>query len=112
MPTYQVIPHNSIGPVRLGMSRDEIRSLMGKPSAVQEAHERWGIEFPDMDMFIDNAFQVEYDEAMNAVFIEVSKHDSYRIEFDGLDVHRDSLNDVICSLRRLDEPDINRVNAQ
>lgn len=105
MNTYIVIPHEGIGPVKLGMTRLEVRGVLGTPSAVQEAHEKWGIEFPDKDYFLDNAFQVEYSDHGRVCFIEASKHDAYRIEYLGFDVHRDDPMAVIQAIERVSPPD-------
>lgn len=102
MNTYTVTPHHSIGPIRLGMTRGEVRLVFGEPSAVQEAHEKWGIKFPDKDYFFDNAFQVSYSKSGLVDFIETAKHQSYRIEYLGFDVHRDSPEFVIKEIEKID----------
>ena len=84
---FNVIPHRSIGPIELGMPRQQIRALLGEPSAVQVAHEKWGIQFPDKDSFYNNAFQVSYDSDLNADFIEASADSAFRVTFDGIPVH-------------------------
>jgi hypothetical protein len=87
MHRFNVIPHKSIGPVELGMSRQQVRALLGEPSAVQVAHEKWDIQFPDKDYFYNNAFQVSYDSDLNADFIEAAADPAYRVTFDGIPVH-------------------------
>ncbi|MCA9030342.1 MAG: hypothetical protein KDA66_06000 [Planctomycetaceae bacterium] len=87
MRQFNVIPRKSIGPVELGMTRQQIRGLLGEPSAVQVAYEKWGIEFPDKDFFYNNAFQVSYDSGLHADFIEAAADPAYRVTFDGIPVH-------------------------
>ena len=84
---FNVIPHKSIGPIELGMTRKRIRELLGEPSAVQSAHEKWGIQFPDKDYFYNNAFQVSYDANLNADLIEAAADSAYNVTFDGIPVH-------------------------
>jgi hypothetical protein len=87
MLVFDVIPHKSIGPIELGMTRQRIRELLGEPSAVQAAHEKWGIQFPDKDYFYNNAFQVSYDADLIADFIEAAADSAYSVTFDGIPVH-------------------------
>lgn len=93
-----MIPHKSIGPVELGMTRQQVRVLLGEPSAVQVAHEEWGIQFPDKDYFHNNAFQVSYDSDMRAEFIEASADAAYRVTFDGVPVHEAEPSDVVAAI--------------
>ena len=104
MLTFHAVLLKAIGPVELGMTREEVRSFLGEPCSTSEAHEKWGIRFPDKDCFIDNAFQVEYSPAGCACFIETSMHESYRVEFSSLDVHRDDASLVISSLEAVGQP--------
>lgn len=60
MQEFKVMPCRSIGPIRLGMGRDEVRRILGEPSSVEVAHEKWGIPWPDRDFFFNNGFQVSY----------------------------------------------------
>ena len=87
MRQFNVIPHRSIGPIKLGMTRQQVRELLGEPSAVQVAHEKWGIQFPDKDYFFNNAFQVSYDADLHAELIEAAADPAYRVTFDGIPVH-------------------------
>jgi hypothetical protein len=105
MQEFLVKPHVGIGPARLGMTREEIRGVLGEPSHVQAAHERWEIAFPNQDFFFENAFQVSYDDAMKAEFIEVASNSNYAVIFDGVDIHRSEPDQVIAAIERHDQPD-------
>ena len=87
MKEYKVIPHKSIGPVQLGMSRNEVREILGEPSYIEDAHVKWEINFPDKDCFFNNAFQISYDANLKAEFIEISAEPDYTVTFDGISVH-------------------------
>ncbi len=105
MQEFLVKPHEGIGPARLGMTREEIRRALGQPSHVQEAHEKWGIKFPNKDFFCKNAFQVSYDDDMQAEFIEVASESEYEVTFEGVDVHRSAPQDVIAAIECFGEVD-------
>lgn len=83
---YAVIPGSSIGPIRLGMSKTEVRLVMGKPDYVEAAHEKWGIEFPDKDCFADSCIQVRYLDG-KADDLQFSSHPDYVCTLSGLAVH-------------------------
>jgi hypothetical protein len=100
-----VKPHVGIGPARLGMTREEIRGVLGEPSHAEEAHERCGIAFPHKDYFYENAFQVSYDDEMKAEFIEVSSNSKFTVIFDGVDIHRSEPDQVIAAIEQHDQPD-------
>src|SRR5688572_460758 len=102
-----LIPHDSLGPVKLGSPRDEVRRVLGPPSHTEEPRERWGISFPAKDCFIDNALQVSYDEDQVAEFIEASRHDSFVVTFDGVPVHTSPAEEVLATIRRHATPDEN-----
>ncbi len=97
---YRVVPHDSIGPVRLGMSRNDVRLALGEPSISEKAEIRWGIPFPDKDYYFDNSFTVNYDKSLNVEFIEVSSNPNYIVTFDGIDVHNSPPKKVITSIRK------------
>ena len=86
MQEFQVIPHRSIGPIQLGMGRDEVRRILGEPSSIEAANEKWGIQWPDRDFFFNNGFQVTYDSELKAVHIEAAAESAYIVTFDGIHV--------------------------
>jgi len=100
MREFKVIPHRSIGPISLGMTRDEVRRILGKPSSVEAAHEKWGIHWPDRDFFFNNAFQVTYDAEFETVHIEVCATPDYIVTFDGIRVHDSPPQEVVDALRK------------
>lgn len=95
MQEFKVIPRSSIGPIQLGMARDEVRRILGEPSSVEVAHEKWGIQWPDRDFFYNNGFQVTYDSELKAVRIEAAADSAYTVTFDGIRVHEAEPQDII-----------------
>jgi hypothetical protein len=97
---WEVVPLESIGPVQLGMSQEEVRAVLGEPSYIEQAYERWGIAFPDKDCFFRNAFQVSYDRDMRADFIEVSKSQDFIATYEGLEVHTTPAPELVRAIFR------------
>ena len=69
---FPVIPEKSIGPISLGMKKSEVRKILGEPEYVEEAHEKWGIQFPDKDCFCESCFQVRYTKEKEVGDIQAS----------------------------------------
>lgn len=105
MQEFKVIPLSSIGPITLGMTRDEVRQILGQPSSVEAAHEKWGIQWPDRDFFFNNGFQVTYDSEFKAVHIEACAESDYIVTFDGIPVHEAPPQEVIDAIGKHAEVD-------
>ena len=91
---YEVVPGLAIGPIALGMSRDEVRSKLGTPSYIEAAYRSWDIDFPDKDCFSQNCVQVRYDSYGKVEDIQVSAHESFLVTFDGVPVHDSSVETI------------------
>ncbi len=64
----EIRPHEGVGPVALGMTRDEVRAaLAAVPGAMDRASSRGSLDY-----FFCNALQVEYAASGRASFIGVS----------------------------------------
>ena len=97
----ELIPHESFGPVRLGSQREEVRSALGTPSAVQDAYERWNIQFPDQDYFSNNAISVDYNSDREVELISVSVSEGLRISLRGLTVSEIRADELLEGLDEL-----------
>jgi hypothetical protein len=95
---YEVVPHVGIGPVRLGMSRDDVRRAMPGPchpflkgpDASQET-----------DTFHENGFQVFYSgTAPVAESIELSRDSGFRALYRGVDVFATPADVVVSHVAR------------
>ena len=84
MQTYLIEPLGGIGPVRLGMTREEVRQAMAVPprsflKTPHSAHET--------DAFHESAFQVFYTgESPTVEYIELSRSGELRAVFGGQNV--------------------------
>jgi hypothetical protein len=67
MPTFEIQPQTGVGPVKLGMTRPQVRDAMYAyvDSGLDQA------SHPKLDYAFGNSFQVEYDDAGYARFIGV-----------------------------------------
>jgi hypothetical protein len=106
MKEFKVIPHQSIGPAWLGMTRDEIRGVLGTPSCVEEAHVKWDIQFSNKDCFFNNTSQVSYDTDLKAEFIEASSEPDFTVTFDNVPVHESPPEKVLMAIGKHAEPDV------
>jgi hypothetical protein len=95
---YEVIPHVGIGPVRLGMSRDEVRRAMPGPcqpflKAPDASHET--------DAFHESGFQVFYSgTAPEAEYIELSRDSGFRALYRGVDIFATPADAVVSHVAR------------
>jgi len=90
--------HDSIGPVKLGAQRLEIRRIL----------EECGLPFCSvrkaLDFFCDASIQVEYEEDDTASFIGICFHSSYTCTYQGVNVF-DTLAEELFSLMAAGEKD-------
>jgi hypothetical protein len=100
---YTVQPFIGVGPVRLGMSRDEVRRVMPEPAkpfrkAPTLRHET--------DAFHKSAFQVFYEGDHPTVeYIELSRGSVVRAVYGGLDVFATPADEVVAHISRDSEFD-------
>lgn len=89
---YGVIPLKGIGPVLLGMSREEVRSVMGIPiESYRETCTRTLI-----DVYHKGGFRVFYDEDDRVEYIELSSlDDSFTAVYKGKEVFQTKAEDLV-----------------
>jgi hypothetical protein len=75
-----IVCHKAIGPIKLGVSRVEIRKIL--------ADLGWGLgsSRKALDFFCEASIQVEYAADETAEFIGISFHSSYICTYDGMNV--------------------------
>jgi hypothetical protein len=93
MGTYQVLPRVGIGPVRLGMHRDEVRRAMGE---VPETFRKTEDSRYETDCFHNCGFQVFYGGGEpRVVFIELSRDCGFVTLYRSKDVFSIEASDLI-----------------
>lgn len=74
---FEINPHIGIGPVKLGMSREEVKAALG---AKNHSHSEG-----ELDYYFENAFQIEFVDN-KADFIGVSDEPDYTVTYEGVNV--------------------------
>jgi hypothetical protein len=88
---YEVVPHEGVGPVRLGMTRE----------AAREAMERAGVPLPPVrvetpvDVYHDAGFQVSYDASGIVEYIELSRGGAFVARYGGVDVFTTPADELV-----------------
>jgi len=81
---YEVLPHVGVGPVRLGMSRDEVRRVMTGPC---QPFRKGPFAAHETDAFHRSGFQVFYGGESPVVdYIELSRDSGFTASYRGVDV--------------------------
>jgi hypothetical protein len=98
MPDYTVQPFVGVGPVRLDMTRDEVRRAMPEPS---KPFRKGPTSRHETDAFHQNAFQVFYaGEPPTAEYIELSRGSVVRAFYRDLDVFATPADEVVAYISR------------
>lgn len=103
LPTYEVLPHCGIGPLRLGMARAEARRCMPEPPT----EFRKTATGPWVDAWHECGFQAFYSEAGTIEFLEVSRG-AVDARLRGIPVFDTDVDEVVRRLRAeadIDEDD-------
>ena len=103
MPDYTVQPFVGVGPVLLGMSRDEVRRAMPEPA---KPFRKGRTSQHETDAFHQNAFQVFYGGDQPTVeYIELSRGSVVRALYRDLDVFATPADEVVAHISRDSEFD-------
>ena len=98
MKDYNVQPLVGIGPVRLGMSRDEVHFAM---HARETPFRKGATVTPLTDAFHQSAFQVFYARHAPIVeYIELSRDADFRVLYRGLDVFATLADEIAAFIAR------------
>jgi len=96
--TYSIEPHVGAGPVKLGMKRDTARAAM---LAMGHSHEE--DVHAARDLFHSNSFQVFYDRADLAEYIELSRSPDFKAIFKGEVILELPADDAVRAVTRFAE---------
>jgi hypothetical protein len=98
MTDYEVVPHVGVGPVRFGMTREQVRRAMPGPC---EPFRKGPFAQQETDAFQGSAFQVFYGDAATVEFIELSKGQEVRARYAGLSIFETPADEVVARISQL-----------
>ena len=93
---FDLEPHTSAGPIKFGMSRDQIVSILGEPEHVTEKHElnhgAVSIPIPAKFSYFESELQISFNDNEQVNFIEFSGRGAQynQVFFGGIDVFKTS----------------------
>ena len=95
---YTIQPLIGVGPVRLGMSRDEVRRVMPEPA---KPFRKARTSQHETDAFHQNSFQVFYGGDLPTVeYVELSRGSVVRALYRDLDVFATPADEVVAHIAR------------
>lgn len=86
--SYDVEPLERLGNIQLGMSRAEVRQLLGQPQSTNGSRNH-------VDIYLDGSFQVFYSPESTVEFIEVTKEAGVPVQLAGVDVFQTPAQEVL-----------------
>lgn len=101
---FEIIPHVGIGNIQLGMSRREIRAMLGEPSYTagpsEMEFEGFYIPQPARDGYFNNELQITFNDRYEADYFEFSGRQAEHVEvfFNGIDVFHTPAPDLISEI--------------
>ncbi len=84
MKTFEIEPLEGVGPIRFGMSRDEVHDHLGTPDSVND----------DREWFLDG-FAVDFDSSGKVEFLEFAFSPKFRVAFRGKCLHEMDADDAV-----------------
>lgn len=81
---FDIIPHIGASNLKLGMTRDEVRTLLGIPGYSSEKitmeYDDFSLPLPAKDGYFENELQITFDDDNKIEFIEFSGKDAVHIK--------------------------------
>ena len=97
---FDIRPHEGVGPLRLGMTREEVAKVMSRdPKALPCQTEG------DTEAYYDSGLSIQYDPGGNVEFIEVSGNSWMDPDYEGVDLFRTPAEEVVEHICQFDAPD-------
>jgi hypothetical protein len=88
---YEVVPHEGIGPIVFGMSREQSRAAMG---TTPETFRKSGHDATETDAYHHSAFQVFFDKDI-VEYIELSADESVTATYKGRNVFETKAQELV-----------------
>ena len=104
MTEFIIIPLEKAGPVSLGMKRQEVRDALNVPV---RSFKKTSTSAATTDGFLENAFQVFYDENDCAEYIELSHSGLFIAFYKGVSVFETEADDLVALVSQDASVDLN-----
>jgi len=95
MTSFEILPLIGVGPVRFGMTRDGVHSLLGRPKTTRGSRR---------ESFL-GGFYVDYDDVGTVEFIEMASSDQFSLSYQGICLHRVTADEAVKFISRFDQFD-------
>lgn len=90
MVEYEVVPHEGVGPIRFGMTRDEVHAEFGTPEYTS----------PDNREGFLEGFLIDFNSDGFVEFVELAKSNKFRALFHGKCLHEMLADDAVEYVQR------------
>jgi len=97
MQEFQILPHKGVGPIKLGMTREEVHAIFGEPQFSHGGRE----------MFMDG-FMTDFNEQDRVEFIELAKSRQFRAVFKGECLHEIPADEAVRHVSKYGQYDQNQ----
>lgn len=97
MTEFVIVPHQGVGPIRLGMSRSEVHEQFDEPEFV--------IRDCTREVFF-GGFMVDFDRHDTVEFIELAKSDKFRGVFEGKCLHDIPADEAVAFVSQFSSRDV------
>jgi len=96
MKEIEIVTFDGIGNIKLGMTQESVREVIGSPADNIPAHTNAGIEFPESDYFLESAIQVTYESKTGLVnWIGINDNAPFNLNFKGLNLFKSEVKKVV-----------------
>lgn len=91
MDTYEVVPLQGVGAIRLGMTREETRSIMASP--FQSRQRRF--DPAAIDAYLEACFQIFFDDKDKVDYIELSRRGTFTALYKDASVFQTKVDNMV-----------------
>lgn len=96
MRSFNITPHEGVGPIKLGMGRKEVIKCFGLP------------EFDgDYRIGYFDGFLIDFDDDDKVEFIELADSDQFQVMYKNINLHQLKANEVVSFIEQEDNYDKN-----
>ena len=101
MVTFELVPHEGFGPIKLGMGRSVCRELLATVG-YDLSHED-----KQVDYFVESAISLEFDDENHLSFIGINANDSFTTQMYGVNAFDTPADELFTLLAGKEDPAVN-----